>query len=200
MRNKTLSKLTVLHDSNDAAGYLKSIWDVQTISIQEKIYLVFLDRHNHVIDSCCFATGDQISCSFDMERLLQMAVLHNAKSVLFAHNHPGCDSRPSKADKEATEELYIKLRCVGLNLYDHVIVTEKGLCMSFKREGFFDDYECIYQKMMNMRIPGTFEYITGAVIEKFFKRLIYKEAPTFAFDELKTNFNKLFTKFYDPII
>ena len=52
----------------------------------------------------------------------------NARSALiFAHNHPSGDLRPSKADLALTDRLRKALVLVDIELLDHLIVGKYGV-------------------------------------------------------------------------
>jgi DNA repair protein RadC len=47
----------------------------------------------------------------------------NASSVVIAHNHPSGDPSPSHEDILITKRIQEGLELVGLNLLDHIVVT-----------------------------------------------------------------------------
>jgi DNA repair protein RadC len=48
-----------------------------------------------------------------------------AASVILAHNHPSGDANPSEEDLEITERLQEAGRIMGIEVIDHLIVTDK---------------------------------------------------------------------------
>jgi len=54
------------------------------------------------------------------------AIVHNAASIILAHNHPSGDSSPSDEDIGMTQRLVAAGKILGIQVADHVIVAERG--------------------------------------------------------------------------
>ena len=54
------------------------------------------------------------------------AIVHNAASIIVAHNHPSGDSTPSDEDVAVTSRLVQAGALLGIDVWDHVIVAERG--------------------------------------------------------------------------
>jgi len=54
------------------------------------------------------------------------AILHNATSVIVAHNHPSGDATQSAEDKEVTHRLKEAGKLLGISVLEHIIITEYG--------------------------------------------------------------------------
>ena len=57
-----------------------------------------------------------------------------AASVIIAHNHPSGVPRPSKQDIQTTQQLIAAGQLLGMEAWDHIIVTKTGH-FSFRNEG-----------------------------------------------------------------
>ncbi|MCK4619905.1 MAG: DNA repair protein RadC [Desulfobacterales bacterium] len=57
-----------------------------------------------------------------------------AAAVIFAHNHPSGDLKPSNSDLKIHEQLTEAGKILGLRILDHIIVTKKGY-YSFQEAG-----------------------------------------------------------------
>jgi len=57
-----------------------------------------------------------------------------AAAVIFAHNHPSGDLKPSNSDLKIHEQLTEAGKILGIRILDHLIVTRKG-CYSFQEAG-----------------------------------------------------------------
>jgi len=57
-----------------------------------------------------------------------------AAAVIFAHNHPSGDLKPSNSDLKIHEQLTEAGKILGIRILDHVIVTRKGY-YSFQEAG-----------------------------------------------------------------
>ena len=55
------------------------------------------------------------------------AIVDNAASIIVVHNHPSENLEPSQADKEVTERLREAGQLLGINLIDHIPLTEADI-------------------------------------------------------------------------
>jgi DNA repair protein RadC len=55
-----------------------------------------------------------------------MIFKYDAKSIIFCHNHPSGEVKPSKADIQVTEKLKYILKELEINLLDHIVVGRNG--------------------------------------------------------------------------
>ena len=60
--------------------------------------------------------------------------MHNAYSVVLAHNHPSGDPEPSEDDLAMTKRLVETGKILGIEVIDHIIITKNGY-LSFKDRG-----------------------------------------------------------------
>ena len=58
--------------------------------------------------------------------ILKVAILSNALGLILIHNHPSGELDPSPEDLEFTRAVQRVCELVGVDLYDHVIVTDDG--------------------------------------------------------------------------
>lgn len=54
------------------------------------------------------------------------AIKERAVNMIVAHNHPSGDTSPSDADIELTDRLKNAGRILGINVIDHIIITNKS--------------------------------------------------------------------------
>lgn len=62
------------------------------------------------------------------------ALIDRAAGIVFVHNHPADDPEPSKADIEITKQLCEAGKLLGINVIDHIIVTQDNY-FSFESAG-----------------------------------------------------------------
>ena len=62
------------------------------------------------------------------------ALTDRAAGIIFVHNHPADDPKPSKADIEITKQLCEAGKLLGINVIDHIIVTQDNY-FSFESAG-----------------------------------------------------------------
>jgi len=67
-------------------------------------------------------------------RVVEAALRRKAAAVVFAHNHPNGDVRPSEHDKVLTRALVLATQTVQIQVLDHLIVSPDAV-FSFRKEG-----------------------------------------------------------------
>lgn len=67
-------------------------------------------------------------------KVVAAALLRRAAGLVFAHNHPNGDARPSDQDKLLTRALVLAAETVQIRVYDHLIVSPDKV-FSFRAEG-----------------------------------------------------------------
>ena len=60
--------------------------------------------------------------------ILKVAILSNSMGIILIHNHPSGELEPSPEDLEFTRTMQRACELLGLDLYDHLIVTDGGFC------------------------------------------------------------------------
>ena len=103
---------------------------------QEHLVAVYLNVKNEVI---CFSvvhigTIDQ-SIAYPRD-IFQRALLTNSARVIVAHNHPSGNTTPSEADKLFTKRIIRAGELMGIEILDHIIVTDNEFC-SLRAEGLW---------------------------------------------------------------
>ncbi len=102
---------------------------------EHEVFLaIFLDVQNRVIASEELFRGTLAQTSVYPREIVKRALVHNAASMIFAHNHPSGIAEPSAADKTLTDALKSALALVDIKVLDHFIVGRGG-CLSFAERG-----------------------------------------------------------------
>ncbi len=114
-------KLRYIKSSEEAISFL--IPKFSGLS-EERVGVLSIDSQNK-INSFSFVTqGNTTLADVDMRQILQIAIRSNAYNVIIAHNHPGGVAAPSFSDIQSTQKLIEAFNTVGVNLADHVILTD----------------------------------------------------------------------------
>ena len=93
---------------------------------KEQLYALYLNRL-FIPKSCSLvAEGDETSLTGDPGAIARKALELKTSKVILIHNHPSGDPSPSRADIEHTRLLQKTLGALGLNLTDHVIISDTG--------------------------------------------------------------------------
>ena len=101
----------------------------------EELYAILMSPANKIIRIVQISKGGTISAAFHPSALFQTALLHNATSMIVAHNHPDGDPSASTADIKTTKKLVSAGKTVGVRVLDHIIVGSQGKWESLRLEG-----------------------------------------------------------------
>ena len=92
---------------------------------QERIMLVSLSRSRQVRSAMWLREGSRQSIRMDLQEVVTAALRGGTSVVALCHNHPNGMVLPSVEDMRATGELVRALGLVGIQLTDHIIVTQE---------------------------------------------------------------------------
>ncbi|MGH9468007.1 MAG: RadC family protein [Terriglobales bacterium] len=95
---------------------------------------IYLDNRHRLIAFEELFRGTVDCAQVHPREVLRQALLHNATSVILAHNHPSGALEPSPADDFITRRLRDLLTLMDVRIIDHVIVGNGG-CYSFAEHG-----------------------------------------------------------------
>jgi DNA repair protein RadC len=95
---------------------------------------LFLDNRHRLIAFEEIFRGTIDGASVHPREVVRQTLLHNAASVIVAHNHPSGSVEPSPADEGVTRRLRQALGLIDVRLLDHLIVGD-GCCFSFAEHG-----------------------------------------------------------------
>lgn len=89
----------------------------------ERVLLVCLDNRGRVLADGVLSEGSVNSSEINIRQALQLALRCNATMAVMAHNHPGGQPTPSRADLEATMAMAKALAVADIRLADHLVVA-----------------------------------------------------------------------------
>jgi DNA repair protein RadC len=96
---------------------------------------VFLDAKNRVISMETLFEGTLTASSVYPREVVLEALNHHAAALIFAHNHPSGDPKPSQEDIAITRRLVFALRMIDIVVHEHIIVGNNQY-YSFADEGY----------------------------------------------------------------
>jgi DNA repair protein RadC len=95
---------------------------------------LFLDNRHRLLAFEEIFRGTIDGASVYPREIVRLTLLHNAASVIVAHNHPSGVAQPSQADEGVTRRVRQALALIDVRLLDHLIVGD-GKCYSFSEHG-----------------------------------------------------------------
>ncbi|MFC1988197.1 DNA repair protein RadC [Chloroflexota bacterium] len=103
---------------------------------KEHFLALLLDTRGQLIKIAELSVGSLDSSIVHPREVFKEAISASAASVIFVHNHPSGDPKPSEDDVKLTERLAEAGEIMGIDVLDHVIIGDKEY-LSLKREGLF---------------------------------------------------------------
>jgi len=112
----------------------------------ENVYMAALDINNKVLSVVRINSGFVDSSPLDISKVVSFATSVKAKKVIVAHNHPGCNPKPSMQDRTITSVLYMTLSAMHIELADHLIFAGDSVYSFFIQGNFDDNAQRIYTR------------------------------------------------------
>ncbi len=117
--------------SSDAWNYLR---DKMCHLDHEELWVMLLDRANHVIGHQCMSSGGVSATVADVKMILRTALQYLASGIILAHNHPSDNPTPSRQDDGLTTAVSNGCKAIDITLFDHIIVCN-GQFYSYAERG-----------------------------------------------------------------
>ncbi len=93
---------------------------------QEYFYVFYLDSKKNLIERKLLFMGTVDRSLVHPREVFKNAYLCSASGIVCMHNHPSGDLIPSNADLEITKTLVEIGRIQGINVLDHLIVSDRN--------------------------------------------------------------------------
>lgn len=106
-------------NSRDLYSYLNGAIRDKT---RECFVAVFLDSKNRVITMDTLFEGTLTASGVYPREVVRAALQHHAAALIFAHNHPSGEPRPSSEDMAVTRQLVYAARLMGITVHEHLII------------------------------------------------------------------------------
>lgn len=146
-------------DALDVLGQTFALWD------KEAVIILFLDEFYRPICIHVLSIGDERKCSTIKSEVMKAACLADACGLIYIHNHPTGEPRPSVGDARIHEMLKQQCKIMGFKYIDNVILSRKRFYSfshnryyDYQRDGSFVHYigkvfksKCIYPPMKRIR-------------------------------------------------
>lgn len=97
-----------------------------TAKDREHFITITLDGQSKVIEERVIHIGTLNQSLVHPREVFRPAILDNAAGIIIAHNHPSGTLEASRADIQITQRLKEVSKLIGIELLDHVIISEEG--------------------------------------------------------------------------
>ncbi|MFC1516697.1 DNA repair protein RadC [Thermodesulfobacteriota bacterium] len=123
----------------DPLNNSKELFDYLYLNIRDKnrecFKVLFLDAKNKVIAIETLFEGTLTASSVYPREVVRAALDHHAAALIFAHNHPSGDPKPSTDDVSLTRQLVLACRVMGITVHEHLIIGNNRY-FSFADQGY----------------------------------------------------------------
>lgn len=103
---------------------------------RERFVVLHLDGAAQIRSAETVSIGGAHGAAMTAAGVFRGAIVAGAAAIIVAHNHPSGDPTPSPEDREMTRRLREAGRVLGVELLDHVIVTDCGRSSSAMEDGW----------------------------------------------------------------
>lgn len=121
-RRHLIQNIEPLRSQRDFLHRLDSLRSRQ----QEYLVAMTLDGGQRLISQRTITIGTLETVLAHPREVFADAIADRAASVVVAHNHPSGDAKPSQKDITLTQQLSAAGHLLGIELYDHLILTKTG--------------------------------------------------------------------------
>lgn len=130
----------IISSSSIVAQVMRDILKSNRFSIddREHFWIVGLNLYNNLNFVELVALGDHEQVKMTSTDVFRVALIKNVPKLVFVHNHPKGSLTPSSADKHATLCLIRLAEMVGIEVVDHIIISEDDY-FSFSEDGILDE-------------------------------------------------------------
>jgi DNA repair protein RadC len=125
----------VIKSTQQAADYFKH--KLRGLA-KEHFCVAYLNRNGRMLDDYLAAEGTVDNVRPQIRSIISRALQTNASALIAAHNHPSEVAEPTESDRLLTRDLLAACAPVGVEVLDHLIVTERSH-YSFADSGLLDE-------------------------------------------------------------
>ncbi|WP_372712946.1 DNA repair protein RadC [Ilyobacter sp.] len=123
--------VTTISGTRDLLAFLRN--DIGFSPIEE-FKVIFLDTANNLLCEETLFRGTIDRSGVYPRNIVEKVIKYGAKSVIFAHNHPSGNLKPSKADIDFTNKISQVLNAIEIRVLDHMIISRDSY-FSFLEKG-----------------------------------------------------------------
>lgn len=90
---------------------------------REKFMVIYLNGQNQIIDIESLFSGTLTNSAVYSREVIKSILAKDAAAVIFVHNHPSGNTKPSKDDKNITDRLKKACNTIDVAVHDHLIIA-----------------------------------------------------------------------------
>lgn len=113
---------SAIRNASQAYQYFKAM-----ASLPKEVFKgIYLNSHYQIICDETISVGTVSASMVHPREVFAPAVERGAVAIVVAHNHPSGSLNPTEADIMVTEQLVAAAKVMGIEILDHIIVSNKG--------------------------------------------------------------------------
>lgn len=116
-------EIVKVQSSSDASAFARKFYH-EDILIYESAFIMLMNHTNNVTGYAKISQGGICGTQVDVRLIAKYAIDCLASGVIFVHNHPSGNAKPSIEDKKISEHLKEALKLFDIRLLDSIIITE----------------------------------------------------------------------------
>jgi DNA repair protein RadC len=144
--------------NEDVISNPKALKDYLFLNLSEKyrecFNVIFLDAKNKAISIDCISKGTLSTASVYPREIVKIALNKNAAALIFAHNHPSGDPKPSEEDIMITKQLVFACKAVRIIVHEHIIIGRNNQYFSFSEFGYITQFNHEYDNQNKLVCPN----------------------------------------------
>ncbi len=119
---------------------------------KEVFKVIYLTRRTEIIETIDLFRGTLEGIPIAPREVVEHALRLGASAMIFAHNHPSGDPKPSKTDKQLTRDMVFIGNVMQIKILDHIIIGDNEH-FSFAEAGLIEKYK---DDFLNLKIKAAF--------------------------------------------
>lgn len=114
----TTNKMTITSSSDIYSEMKTHLAD----ELYEQFWMLCLNRANKLVNTALISNGGLTGTVADPRKIFKIALENSASGVIFCHNHPSGNIKPSDADISLTKKLKMAGEYLDIAVLDHLII------------------------------------------------------------------------------
>lgn len=112
-----------INSSEDAQRFARKFYS-DDINIFESSFIILINSANTAIGYAKISQGGVCSTIVDVRIIAKYAIESLCTAVIFVHNHPSGNTKPSQQDINFTSRIKSALQIFDIKLLDSIIITD----------------------------------------------------------------------------
>lgn len=112
-----------IRSSEDATKFARKFYH-EDILIYESAFIILLNQANKAIGYAKISQGGICQTLVDKRIVAKYAIDALSSAVIFVHNHPSGNMKPSQEDIKLSDEIKKGLSLFGIKLLDSIIISD----------------------------------------------------------------------------